>query len=113
MGSEGDYDFALRRWPAEAGHIIGAGIDGDDVAFTRDGIAESDWWIFTGGKALEIDTAHLEVSGYAALSAKVGDEAEAVMRIALAAGHVHVSAHFGGADGLKQAPYYLYVRKVG
>ena len=108
----GDYDFALRRWPAEAGHDIRAGIEGDDVIFTRDGIAEAEWSLYTGGKALEIHAAHLEVSGYPAASVAVADEAEAVIRLSLNAGQVHVSAHFSGAEELMQAPYYVYVRRV-
>jgi arylsulfatase A-like enzyme len=38
----GLYEFALRRWPTEAGHALTAGVDGDDVAFQRDAIAEAD-----------------------------------------------------------------------
>jgi arylsulfatase A-like enzyme len=108
----GLYEFALRRWPAEAGHEIRAGIDGDDVVFRRDAIAEADWAHYTGGRALEFDAAHLEVTGRPAQSVPVADEVAAVLRIQLDAGPAHVSAHFSSVEGLKQAPYYVYVRRL-
>lgn len=110
----GRYAFALRRWPAEAGHAIRAGVDGDDVPVEREAIAASDLWLYTGGQALGVDAAHLEVTGHPPLSVPVEDgEAEAVLQLDLPAGAVHVSAGFTGPGGLKQAPYYVYVRRVG
>jgi arylsulfatase A-like enzyme len=110
----GLYAFALRRWPTEAGHPIRAGLDGDDVPFRRDGIAETDWWLYAGGQALGIDAAWLEISGHAPVSAAVSDgQAEAVLHVALEPGNAHVSAWFAGPGGLKQAAYYVYVRRVG
>jgi arylsulfatase A-like enzyme len=107
----GLYEFALRRWPGEAGHAIRAGIEGDDIGFRRDVIAEAEWGLYTGGRALAIETAHLEVTGQPPLSVAVADEAEAIIRVTLTAGPAHVSAHFAGAEGLKLAPYYVYVRR--
>jgi len=107
----GTYEFALRRWPAEAGHEIRAGLDGDDVTFRRDAIAEPDWAYYAGGQALAIDAAHLVVSGHPPVSVPVGDEAAAVFRLDLNAGPAHVRAHFAGSDGLMLAPYYVYVRR--
>jgi len=106
----GVYEFELRRWPAEAGHAIRAGIYGDDIAFRRDAIAQADWGMYTGGLPLAIAAAHLEVAGYAPQSVAVGEEAAAVLRIGLEAGSTHVRAHFSGAAGLMQSPYYVYVR---
>jgi arylsulfatase A-like enzyme len=108
----GLYEFALRRWPLEAGHAIRAGIEGDDIAFRRDAIAEADWGLYTGGEPLAIDAAHLEVSGYPPVSAAVKDEAAATLRIGLKVGSVHVRAHFSNDAGLMQAPYYVYVRRL-
>jgi hypothetical protein len=90
----GLYDFELRRWPAEAGHAIRAGIDGDDIAFRRDAIAEADWRMYTGGRPLAIHTAHLEVTGYPSQDVAVGDEVAATFRISLETGSTHVRAHF-------------------
>ena len=106
----GVYEFALRRWPAEAGHAIRAGIEGDDIAFRRDAIAQADLWMYTGGKPLAIDAAHLEVAGHPSQSAAVGDEVAATFRIDLEAGGTHVRAYFSGGAGLIQSPYYVYVR---
>jgi arylsulfatase A-like enzyme len=108
----GLYEFSLRRWPAEAGHALRAGIEGDDIAFRRDAIADNEWWMYAGGAALDIETAHLEVAGYPPQSVAVRDEAAAVVRIDLRAGETHVSAHFANAAGLQQAPYYVYVRRL-
>ncbi len=109
---DGDYEFALRRWPAEADYGIRAGIDGDDIAFRRDAIAEADWSHYTGGKALEIRSARLEVTGHAPLTLPVNDEAAAVLRLPLKAGEVRVRGVFANDDGLMQAAYYIYVRRL-
>lgn len=108
----GVYEFALRRWPAEAGHAIRAGVEGDDIAFRRDAIAEADWWMYTGGKPIGVETAHLLIDGYAPLKVAVNDEAAAVLRIGLEAGNTHVRAHFSNEAGLMQSPYYIYVRRL-
>jgi arylsulfatase B len=108
----GDYEFALRRWPAEAGAAIRAGIDGDDITFRRDAIAQADWSLYTGGRALEITEARLEISGHAALAAPVSDGPEAVLSLPLRAGPVEVRAWFVNDEGLMQAPYYVYVRRL-
>ena len=62
----GRYEFTLRRWPAEAGHPVGAGIDGADVPFRTDAIAEADWGLYVGGFALAIETARIEVGAQSA-----------------------------------------------
>lgn len=108
----GDYEFALRRWPKEARHAIRAGIDGDDIAFRRDAIAQADWNLYTGGQALEITEARLEITGHAPCAIPVVDEAEAVLNLRLGAGPVEVRAWFANDDGLMQAPYYVYVRRL-
>lgn len=108
----GDSEFALRRWPAEAGHAIRAGIDGDDIDFRREAIAQPDWDLYTGGKALEITSAGFEITGYPRRTAPVGDEREAVMSLRLAAGPVQARAWFADADGRMQAAYYVYVRRL-
>jgi arylsulfatase B len=108
----GAYEFALRRWPAEAGHAIRAGIEGDDIAFRRDAIAPDDWALYTGGRALPIESAHLEVRGCAPMSVAVAAETAAVLRMDLQAGPAHVRAHFSNHAGLMQAPYYISVRRL-
>lgn len=109
---DGDYAFALRRWPAEAGHGIRAGIVGDDIDFRRDAIAEADWAHYTGGKALAITAARLEITGHPPLTASVGEGAAACLRLRLQAGEARVRAIFVGDDGLEQIAYYVDVRRL-
>ena len=111
---DGLYEFDLRRWPTEAGHAIRAGIDGDDIEFRRDAIAESAWPHYTGGRALDIRAACLEVTGHPQQSVPVtGAEPGAAIRMELAAGDAHLRAFFSNHKGLFQAPYYVYARRLG
>ncbi|WP_304186270.1 arylsulfatase [Phenylobacterium aquaticum] len=108
----GDYEFAFRRWPTEAGHAIRTGIEGDDVAFRRDAIARADWSLYTGGIALPITAARLEITGHPPLTVQVADETAAVLRLSLPAGEVQVRGWFLNEAGLTLAPYYIYVRRL-
>jgi len=108
----GDYAFALRRWPVEAGHDIRAGLHGDDVVFRRDAIAQADWGLYTGGKALEITRAGLEITGHEIWTTAVDDGSEAVLSLRLEAGPAEVRAWFADDGDLKLAPYYVYVRRL-
>jgi hypothetical protein len=111
---DGLYEFDLRRWPTEAGHALRAGIDGDDIEFRRDAIAKSAWVHYTGGKALDIRTACLEITGHPQLSVPVQDgETGAKIQMKLAAGDVHLRAFFSNNKGLFQSPYYVYAKRVG
>jgi hypothetical protein len=107
----GLYEFALRRWPAEAGHPLTAGLDGDDVTFRRDAIAEADWGLYSGGVALAIEGASVEAGGRTASAPVEAAETAARLRLALDAGPVHLRAWFSG-EGLMQSPYYVEVRRV-
>jgi arylsulfatase A-like enzyme len=109
---DGRYEIGLRRWPAEAGYAICAGIDGADVPFRREAIAKAEWGMYEGGKALAIGEARLEVDGEAAVAVQVceGDGA-AALSVELSAGHHHVRGWFAGANGLMQSPYYVEVRR--
>jgi arylsulfatase A-like enzyme len=109
----GLYEFALRRWPAEAGHALRAGIDGADVPFHRAAIAESEWGLYSGGEALAIEAARVEVDGSEAVEEPVGEgESAAVLTVRLAAGNHHLRAWFAGPSGLMQSPYYVEVRRL-
>jgi hypothetical protein len=108
----GTYEFDLRRWPCEAGHGLRDGIDGDDVVFRRDAIAEVEWPMYTGGKALDIRTACLEIGSGPQHSVPVGEGDAAVFRVELEAGDTRVRAFFSNNRGLLQSPYYVYVRRL-
>lgn len=106
----GRYELALRRWPAEAGHALRAGIEGADVAFRRDAVAAHDHWLYEGGEALAIDEARVEVDGEIAAQIRVaGKDAAAIVHVELAAGPHRLRAWFCG-EGLQQSPYYVEVR---
>ena len=109
----GCYEFELRRWPRESGHRVAGGIEGADVVFRADGIAPDADGLYRGGRALHIDTAHLEISGLPPRCVEVGpgDEA-AVFRVELEPGPCHLRARFSRAAGFYTSAYYVYVRRL-
>ena len=112
--TEGEYEFDLRRWPDEAGHRVRSGIEGDDVVFREDGIAADEVHRYSGGVALDIDSAGLFVSGLPEKWASVSPEDRgAIIRLKLPAGPCHVRAQFSSASGFYSSAYYVYVRRVG
>jgi len=108
----GRYELALYRWPPDAGHALGAGINGADVGFRRDAIAPSDWWLYQGGTALAVETARVEVGGQTQAVSVDGGERAATICLELPAGEAQLRAWFAGADGLMQSPYYVEVRRI-
>src|SRR6185312_648593 len=109
----GRYEFALRRWPTEAGHALGAGIEGADVAFRRAAIAAGDHWLYEGGVALAVETAGVEIDGGPSRSAVVNPaDAAARVELLLEAGPTRLRAWLAGAGGLMQSPYYVEVRRL-
>ena len=110
---EGTYQFELRRWPKEAGHRLTSAIEGDDVEFDRDGIAPGATGFYSGGTALDFDTATLMISGGIRASVPVSsDDRGAVIRAELEPGPRHVRALLSSAQGDYRSAYYLYVRRV-
>ena len=110
----GQYEFALRRWPAETGHAMRAGINDDDITFRRDAIAAMDWPLYEGGAALAIECARLEIDDVGAFETQVVEKEDAaILQVPLHSGSYHLRCWFTGAGGLKQSPYYVDVRRVG
>ncbi len=110
----GAFEFALRRWPAEAGHRLRAGIDGEDVTFLPEAIAKSQWRMYLGGEALPITSARLEIEGRDQGEVAVSeDDTAARFSLYLGPGQTRLRAWFVGSDGLKQSPYYVEVRRLG
>ena len=109
--AEGDYVFELHRWPREAGHAVRAGIDGDDVEWRRDAIAEQWHSQYTGGRALDIRRAALLI-GSQQYSTTVSDDDDcASFSVRLAPGRTQVRAWFtNDMDGAVRGAYYVYVR---
>jgi len=112
--TEGEYEFDLRRWPDEAGHRVCGGIEGDDVVYRADGIAADEVARYSGGVALDIDSAGLLVSGLPEQWVPVTPEDRgAVIRMKLPAGPCRVRAQFSSAGGFYSSAYYVYVRRLG
>jgi arylsulfatase A-like enzyme len=107
----GRYEFALRRWPTEAGHALTAGLDADDIAFRRDAIAEADWGLYSGGVGLPIETASIEAGGRTVTARVAQAETAARLQLDLPAGPLHLRAWFAG-EGLLQSPYYVEARRL-
>jgi arylsulfatase A-like enzyme len=109
----GLYEFALRRWPAETAHALRAGIVGDDVGFRRDAIARADWALYTGGTALPLTHARLEIDGGRAFETEIAEEQEAaILRVTLRRGPCHLRCWLMGTGGLQQSPYYVDIRRA-
>ncbi|TFG68112.1 MAG: N-acetylgalactosamine-4-sulfatase [Anaerolineales bacterium] len=112
--ADGEYEFDLRRWPEEAGHRVRGSIEGEDVCFREDGIEPGMEFFYSGGVALDIDTAGLWVSGFPEQWAPVSPEDRgALIRMNLPAGPRHVRAQFASSSGFYSSAYYVYVRRVG
>jgi len=110
---EGEYEFDLRRWPEEAGHRVRGTIEGDDVTYREDGIQPGAEGTYSGGVALDIDTAGVNVSGLPTKWVSVSpDDRGAVIRMHLPAGPRRVRAQFSSANGFFTSAYYVYVRRV-
>lgn len=111
--TEGEYEFELRRWPEEAGHRVRGGIEGEDVIFYKDGILPEYEDSYSGGVALDIDSASLSVSGYPTQWIDVKPEDHgAVIRMKLPSGPRHIRAQFSSAEGFYSSAYYVYVKRV-
>ena len=112
--TEGDYEFDLRRWPEEAGHRLCGGIEGDDVTYREDGVQPGAEGNYSGGVALDIDTACLAVSGCPNQWVSVNDDDRgAVIRMHLPIGQRHIRAQFSSSTGFYSSAYYVYVKRVG
>jgi arylsulfatase A-like enzyme len=112
---DGEYEFDLRRWPDEAGHAVGSGIEGCDVPIFEAGVQPNCMSTYRDGKALAIDNAGLFVSGFPEQWVCVQPEDQrTTFRIHLPQGPRHVRAQFtASATGYYSAAYYVYVRRVG
>ncbi len=111
---DGEYEFDLRRWPEEAGHRVCGSIEGEDVVYREDGIAPGAERNYSGGVALDIDTAGLHVSGLPTQWVSVSTEDRgAIIRMRLPAGPRRVRAQFSSATRFFTSAYYVYVRRVG
>lgn len=108
----GEYTVELRRWPAEAGHALTAGIDGDDVEWRRDCIPETAWSHYTGGVALPIRWAQLTIGGENCHAEVAPESRGALFTVTLELGRDHLYASFHDTAERTIAPYYVYVTLI-
>jgi arylsulfatase A-like enzyme len=110
-----DYDVILRRWPAEAGYAITAGIDGADVDTGPEGFIEPESrGLYRGGKALDIYGAALKI-GVRSWYADIPRDADRVtFRVRLRKGPHTLRAWFSGGNNVHRdtvmSPYYVSIR---
>ena len=105
----GRYRFELRRWPAEAGHALDAGIDGSDVAWRPDAVAPADHTLYQGGTALGITRASISIAGCTVEQEVSPGAAIAEFTLDLPAGETTLTAGFE-VDGVTIAAYYVTIR---
>ncbi len=125
----GRYLFMLRRWPAEEGAAIGAGLDGGapksfrDIAIGQEAAVDGEadgagiplslkeriYW--GGGVALPVTEARISVGVQEASKVLSGDEVEVCFTLTLAAGRTHLQTWFALAGGEELGAYYVYVEK--
>jgi hypothetical protein len=105
----GEYEFELRRWPASAGHKILDGIEGSDIEWKKKFIHESDHKYYTGGKALDIEKASLEIAGKTHERPITENTEKIIISLDLPKGATHMKTAFTGRDGTEYPVYYLYI----
>lgn len=112
----GTYRFELRRWPREAGHALAAGIDGDDVEWRRDWVQPGAEALYTGGKALSIQQAAIQVGETEMRQGVDGSRDSVVFELPLPQGPTQLSTWFFDedtySDGGLRGAYYVYVKMV-
>lgn len=108
----GTYRIELRRWPREAGHTLSAGIEGDDIAWRRDCIAEKWHRIYSGGEAVDIRWAQLAVAGKTCQTELDGNQVGAVFELELPEGSTRLFAAFYDNRERTMSPYYLYIELI-
>jgi len=109
--AEGEYEIELRRWPKATDRPIGAGIDGDDVEFRRDAIAEGCWGWYTGGKALPVRQAHVKIGEQEQTKPIGPDDTCARFTTHLGKGPAHLQTWLAGHGHFTVGAYYVYVTR--
>lgn len=107
---DGRYRIELFRWPPEADRAITAGISGDDVEWRRDAVEERFHAMYTGGLAIPVEWARLQIGG-AELHAEIDPNSRsAVFELDLQSGPDRLYASLHDRAERSIAPYYVYVR---
>ena len=89
---DGQYEFALRRWPIELGLPVNAAIE--------------------KGKAMSATQARLKIADVDQTKPVGKDAVEVVFRTELKAGRTRLQTWFVDEDGSSRGAYYVYVRRL-
>ncbi len=107
----GKYSIELRRWPKESAHKLKEGIDGSDVEWMPELIAESDHWLYKDGKAIDIVKAKIKI-GADEQETQIDPDAEsAVFEVKLEKGATHLQTYFIPKDDSEIGAYYAYITR--
>jgi arylsulfatase A-like enzyme len=112
VGQPGEYEVELRRWPREANRPLAAGIDGDDIQWSRDMVEVRSFAFYTDGVKLDIERAVLRIGGIRAERDILPDDVCASFRVALSEGPAHLQTWLTGSGGLELGAYYVYIRLI-
>ncbi|HPQ48260.1 MAG TPA: arylsulfatase [Clostridia bacterium] len=109
----GEYEFDMRRWPDTHERPVDAGIHGEDIEFSKRGVWENDWFRYSGGKAIPITRASIEIQGiHLEASVPAGSE-KAVFNIKLDEGICILKASFGTeVERELLSPYFIYSTRI-
>ena len=105
----GAYEIELRRWPREADLGLGEGIDGPKQADSYEMTYERR---YTGGEALPIAAAELEVGGRRHSRPVAAHEKTATFIVELHAGPTDLRTRFSDGKALELGAYYVYIQLV-
>ena len=103
----GAYEIELRRWPREADLELREGIDGPGQVDSYEMTYERR---YTGGRALPIATAELEVGGRRYTRSVAAHEKAAAFMVELHAGPTDLRTRFSDGKALEIGAYYVYIR---
>ncbi len=106
---DGDYEFALRRWPVESGAAISAGMPAYAPKYR--GIDDQR---FAAGEALPIAQAQVRIEGVSESKSVAIGEQQIVFTVPLTRGRAELQTWFRDADGREICgAYYVYARRTG
>jgi len=92
VAQAGEYEFSLRRWPAEVDAPINAAIP--------------------GGKAIQAQRARLQIAAVDVAEPIAEQAKEVTFKVSLPAGKTTLRTYFTAADGSARGAYFVYVRRV-
>jgi hypothetical protein len=108
--TSGTYTFELRRWPEEEGAGLTSGLP--DVEL-RSGILEASKFMYSGGRAIPIKRASIEIAHHrVSQEVTAQDDVAITFTLPLLQGPTHLQTYFEDTEGNVLGAYYVYVRKI-